>query len=147
VFVLIGQNDFRRYCVRRDPEFLGTVLGPLREFWDRVESQTPPEPDWDHPNTLEAVQRLFPVRDGVTVELAPEISSWADQYQDLGERIKELTAERDQWKARLIAAIGEAQTGLLSDGRKLSRKQCHRKGYTVEPCDYTTFTIQKAKGA
>lgn len=146
VFVLIGQCDFRRYRVTRDPEYLETVLEPLSEFWKKVESRTPPEPDWSHSSTLATVNRLFKPKPGTTIDLSNEANFFASEYTRLGEHIKELESERNAAKARLIAEMNEFELGYLPDGRSITRKTVSRAGYEVKPCEYIDFRIKKAKG-
>lgn len=147
VFVLIGQGDFRRYRIPRDPGYLDTVYDSLREFWTAVETRTPPEPDWSHRSTLDAVKRLCQPKAGKTVDLGDDVKSWTDEYERLGAEIKGLTETRDELKARMIHAMDAAELGHLSDGRSITLKTVQRKGYTVEPCEYLDMRIKKAKGA
>jgi putative phage-type endonuclease len=147
VFVLIGNCDFRRYRVARDDQYLPTVIDPLREFWSMVEASTPPEPDWSHPSTLAAVQRLYVPKPGTVTDLNDHAKTMADEYERLGAEAKEIADARDEYKARLIAALGEFEQGNLPDGRCVTRKQVTRSGYEVKPSTYLDFRIKKAKGA
>ncbi len=147
VFVLIGGNDFRRYRIERDEEYLPTVLPTLEAFWQAVESRTPPEPDYADPKTLASVNRLFQPKPGTFVALGNEELNYADEYAQLGEQEKELKERRDSIKARLIGAMTEFETAVLPDGRQITRKNVERKGYTVDPCQYVDFRVKKAKGA
>lgn len=146
VFVLIGHHDFRRYRIPRDPGYLAAVIDPLREFWARVEHRAPPEPDWSHPATLAAVQRLYQPREGSRIDLPFSAVAMADVYERAGLTIKECEAVRDEIKARFTVALGEAETGLLPDGRTVSRKAVHRKAYQVKESDYVMFKLNQAKG-
>jgi putative phage-type endonuclease len=143
VYVLIGSCDFRRYRVERDPEYLETVIDPLTEFWKCVESRTPPEIDFADANALAAVQRLYQPKPGTMKVLEPEAVSLVEQYADLGTEITRMGKERDAIKARLIAELGDFETGLLTDGRHVRRKLTERKGYVVEPSTYFDFRILK----
>jgi len=146
VFVLIGGNDFRRYRVERDPGYLETVAEPLGEFWDLVMNRTPPEPDWTHSRTLEAVKKLYPVQAGTTVELqGEEIEYTARAFAHWGGEAKQLEVMREQAKAKLIAAMGTAEKATLPNGTTIHRKTVNRAGYTVKPSTYETFTIKEPK--
>jgi putative phage-type endonuclease len=143
LFVLIGASDFRRYRIERDPKYLGDFLEPLREFWSCVENRTPPEPDWNHRSTLDAVQRLCqPIR-GRAVTLDKTAQDLADEYELLGRTMSETKENRDVVKARLIATLDDAETGFLPDGRIITRKQVHRSEYTVKPTNYFDLRIKK----
>lgn len=145
VFVLIAGNDFRRYRVAYDPDYLPTVLDALRDFWACVETRTPPEPQWGHPSTLSAVQRLYEPKPGATTILPGECDQWADSYERLGQEAKAANEERDAVKARLIHALGDCEVGKLLDGRTVTRKEIKRAGFTVEPTTYFSFTVKSPK--
>lgn len=147
IFVLIGQGDFRRYSVPHDPEYMPTVFDSLNELWRCVENRTPPEPDWSHPKTLEAIQRMCVPSPGVTIELSQAEKSLADDYVRLGEEIKIYEQEREETKTKLIAAMGESELGNLPDGRSIVRNLVNRKGHEVKPSSYYSFSVKKAKGA
>lgn len=145
VFVLIGQSDFRRYRVPRDPEYLETVIEPLTEFWECVEARIPPTPDWAHKSTIDAMLALHEPNDGERANLADEYCKLLDEHDVLQALEKEVIDERKAIRARLQAALGTATTGVLPDGRQIVNKLIHRKGYTVEPCDFHQLQIRKAK--
>lgn len=145
VFVLIGQSDFRRYRVPRDPDYLETVIEPLTEFWSRVQSRTPPEPDWSHASTLDAIQRLYRPTAGQSVELTPYGQSLVEEYARLGEEVGAATKRRDEAKARIIAEMGDAESATMPDGRIVQRKVVERAGYTVKPASYVDFRIKKGR--
>lgn len=146
IYVLIGGNDFRRYRLERDPEYLPTVIGPLAEFWECVENRTPPEIDFGGANIVASLNRLYQPKPGTYVALEDWHQTDADYYAAVGEEIAAKTKARDEYKARLIAAVGEHECGILPDGRRVTRKTVERKGYTVEPATFTDFRILKAKG-
>lgn len=146
VFVLIGGNDFRRYRVEHDPAYLGTVIEQLNSFWECVQTRTPPEPDWSHAATLDAVRRLYPVKAGTEITLRDDaVSLAAERYDVCGAEMRDLQKKRDSAKAQLIAAMGTAEVAHASDGFTMHRKTVHRAGYTVQPTNYETFTIKLAK--
>lgn len=145
VFVLIGHCDFRRYRVFRDPDYLGLVIDPLADFWRAVETRNPPDPDWGHKTTPAAIRAILESDPNSTVKLGDEVSLLADQYAEVGAEIRELEKERDEIKARILAALGTAGTGILPDGRQIVNKLEHRKGYTVEPTSFYKLYFKKGK--
>lgn len=145
VLALIGGNDFRRYRIERDAGYMPTVFEPLREFWQCVENRTPPEIDWENPPSISALNRLFEPKPGTFTVLDDDAERLADEYAALGEAEKEAKEARELCKSKLIVALGEHAEGLLTDGRRISRKTVERKGYTVEPSSYVDFRILKAK--
>lgn len=147
VFVLIGHCDFRRYQVIRDREYLPTVIEPLSDFWKCVESRTPPEPDWEHPGTLDSIRRLYTPQTGVSVELDQAAALLVEEYQRVSQEIKALTQFKDEIKGKLIEQMKGAEVGQLPNGAAVQYKAVSRAGYTVEPSTYSDFRIKKAKSA
>lgn len=145
VFVLIGGADFRRYRIPYDPEFLPTILPALQEFWHRVETRTPPEPDWSHPTTLESVQSLYKPMIGKSVALEDSCVPLATEYVRLGAEASAVSERRDAVKAQLIAAMGDAELAVLPDGRTVTRKKVDRKGGVVAPSSYYNFVVKESK--
>ncbi len=147
VFVLIAGSDFRRYRIPRDADYLPTVINPLADFWQRVEEHRPPEPDWGHESTLNAINRLYEPKPGTFKVLEGDAQNLADEYQLCGKAKTDAEARQKELKARLIAELGDFEEGLLTDGRRLRRKLTERKGYTVEATSYHDFRILNPKGA
>lgn len=146
VFVLIGGNDFRRYRVERDAEYMPTVLIPLATFWQKVEERIPPEPDWSHESTLSAVNRLFEPKPGTFKVLDHSAELIADEYQRLGAEKADCEAKQKELKARLVVELGDYAEGLLTDGRRVTRKRIDKKGYEVKPSSYIDVRILNPKG-
>jgi len=86
------------------------------------------------------------IRDpGVSVELPADIASrWAD-YEEIGRSIKLLEERRDSLKADVVAALGDANRGLLGDGRELVVSVVERAGYVVQPKSYVQMRARKAR--
>ncbi len=145
VFVLISQCDFRRYYIRRDAEYLPSVLPALQDFWTCVENRTPPAPDFEHMAAIASLNRLYKPRPGTFATLDDSAATVADEYARLGAVIKDAEGHRDSCKAALIAHLGDHETGLLPDGREIVRKIEHRKEYTVAATSFPKLLIKKAK--
>ncbi len=144
VFVLVGSSDFRRYRVARDETYLGLVIEPLTAFWACVEARTPPEPDWNHDTTTDAIKAVFKPEGG-EITLGADAVAAADLFTKWQEAESSAKKQKEAAKARLQFMIGTATLGLLPDGRTLTNKMVQRKGYTVEPCEYPLLNLKKAK--
>jgi putative phage-type endonuclease len=147
VAVLFGGSEFEIYSVMRNDQLIGHLLAVLREMWRRVEERQPPEPDWTHPDVPRLLDLLNRPRPDVSVELGWDCLALAQQYQDLGQTIKELERSRDEAKARVIDAMGDAEVGLLPDGRRIMRKAVGEKEISYTRKGYTTFNIQQPRKA
>lgn len=131
VAALIGGNELVIHEVERDEAFITAMLPALDEFWQFVETKTPPPPDHTQA-TSDALRRLYPQDDGEIIDLPPEALEWDESLQDLKKTIKEMEEEKRGFENELKACIGDAAYGLLPNGKRYSWKTQPRKGYTVE---------------
>jgi putative phage-type endonuclease len=69
VVVLIGGQKLKWFTVERNDRFIESLIVKLAEFWDLVESKTPPPIDGSEA-TLETINRLHPDDDGTVVDLS-----------------------------------------------------------------------------
>lgn len=141
---LFGGNELRIYAIRYDPQLAEDLAGILGSFWGLVESRTPPEPDWLHPTTPALIDRLHRPRAGVEVELSEDLLGYVQDYEIHGRHIKNLDRARAADKARLIAAMGDAQRARCA-GYTLSRTERERRGYEVKATTYTDFRVKPPK--
>ena len=144
VCVLIGGSDYRRYRVPRNPVYLETALPAYRDFWQAVESRTPPPPQWDHSNVVGSLKSLRPEDGKDAVELGDKAITLADLYASLGAEASGIRDEREAIQAKLIELLGTASVGLLPDGRRITRREVTRKAYHVEETTYVDFRISRA---
>ncbi len=142
VAALIGGNELVIHEVERDEAFIQAMLPALDEFWDYVESKTPPPPDHTRA-TSEALWRLYPQDDGESVDLPPEALEWDESLQDLKKTIKKMEEERRGFENEIKACIGEAAYGLLPDGKRYSWKTTERHDKAREATTIQIRTLRK----
>lgn len=140
---IVGGADIHLGDLDRNNEFFESSLPVFDEFRWRLENDKPP-PVESHRN-LDAVKRLFPHDNGETVELSDDVATWFDQLQEVKTLEKDASEFKDELQAKIKIAIGDATFGELPDGRRLSLKTTHNKGYskTVEPYTYRTLRLLK----
>jgi putative phage-type endonuclease len=134
----------RIYHLTRQQPVIDMLLTAEEQFMERVRIGDAPLPDFAHPSTAEILNLLEPLPYSV-IPLGDAEQLLASKYQELGETIKDLEAQRKESKARLIHAMGTAEEGDLPDGRTVRRKTIERKGYVVDPTSYVDFRIQKPR--
>ncbi len=105
--VLFGRFGlkFALYRVERDVGLVSAVIGKCHAFWnDHVCPRVPP------PDSVPRVETLMRMRrvEGKTVEVDRGL---IDAYVGIGEAIKKATKLRDDAKAKLLAAMGDAVVG------------------------------------
>jgi putative phage-type endonuclease len=108
VAALIDGRTLRQYVVARDDELIGNLEAIEAELWERIINRDPPEPTWSHSATPALVKSLYRATSGETVELPLEIADLWGHYQRLGEDVKALEQQRDELKARVAFAMGDA---------------------------------------
>jgi len=110
--------DRRLYVVPRDDEIIETIVDYGQKWWDKhIVTKTPPNGDCVPPMpVLKALKR----RQGAQIILPDEAVEWANHQIELKEQIKKLTKEVEAENAKLIHALGNAEVGLLADGRKVT---------------------------
>jgi putative phage-type endonuclease len=142
VAALIGGADFRVYPIERDEAIIARIVEREAEFWERhVLAKVPPPAT--RAGDARALHALFPEPEG-EVELGPELAELADLFAGHGALIRLQEAQRDEAKARLLAALGPAKVGRLPDGRRVVRSIVANPGGTrvVAPYSYSTLKVK-----
>lgn len=142
--VLIGGSDFRIYELRRDDELIEALIAREFAFWTMCKDMVAPPIDTKNPGAVDMLKRLYPGTNGVPVALPEEANDWHKELEKIKADKKELETSEKVLKANLLAAMGEAPVGILSDGGSYTRKVTERAGYVVNPCEYVDFRFKKA---
>jgi putative phage-type endonuclease len=143
--VLVGGQKFLWLDVERNDEFIAALVEREREFWDRVERRDPPSPDASE-SCRELLKRLYPREaPGQVIALPPEAVKWDVQRREAMLLLQRDEADKREAENLLIAALGEAEVGLLPDGTRYSYKSQTRKGYTVEPATFRVLRRSEPK--
>lgn len=109
--VLIGGQEFKRYPIERDDEFIRLKNERLTAFWyDHIEKQVPPEP-----STPEEVEQLYPVSAGKVIEARPETYQVYAELKEKRELLKQLETEVEEREKQIKMALRDAEV-LASNG-------------------------------
>ena len=134
------------YTTTREPDLIQIIQSAAKEFWERLQNDDPPEPQWEHSATPKLIKAIYGVREGTEVLLSQETENYWLHYRDLGTEIKRLESERETAKTRVLAAMGEAEIGILPEpGIELIRQTVRRGEYTVKPTEYVQLKQRKAR--
>lgn len=113
--VFVGMmEDIRVYPVERNNELIDQINDVEAEFWNSVESKTPPLSLGIRDS--EALVKHFGVQEG-QIALGDDIQAVVDQYNEIKESIGFLEAQKDERKASIIDALCGVSSGVLPDGR------------------------------
>jgi len=132
--VLIGGQDFRWVDLERNDKFIGVMRERLAEFWRRVELGDPPPAGAEDKEVLAA---LYPREAaGITVPLRGEAVTWDADREIATAEVKKWMRIKEEAEAKIKAAIGEAEAGLLPDGARYTWKTVAREAYQAAATSY-----------
>lgn len=143
---LIGGQKLVWFDVERNHKFIAVLVERLAAFWECVESGTPPAVVDGSESTRRALKLLHPKDNGETVALPQSVAIASEHLEIIEGHLKEMEQQRDQCRAKLMAAIGDATYGVLPDGSMWSWKHSTRKGYTVKESETRTLRRIKSNG-
>lgn len=101
-------EDPRQFCVERNDKLIDGMIVAERALLDAIESNTPPEPDWQHDRTPDLIREMFGLEEGKTIVLGEDVAALWQQQRDLAEQIKDLTSQRETLRTKVLHAIGDA---------------------------------------
>lgn len=104
--VLIGGQDFRIYTIERDDDLIGSLLVQGAAFWELVQSRTEPDPV----NYPEAVKKWAISDSSLSVQADDLLIDDLEKIQSIKAQVKELEAQEDGLKARVLYALKDAET-------------------------------------
>lgn len=134
VFVMVDLHTYRHYIVERNDRLIESLIQQEKELWRRIVELDPPEPNFNHANTLELMRALYAESNVYSRELsATAVDVWLE-YQRLGDQARKIEKERDKLKARVLAAIGDAGLGVFPSGsRGIAKKLVPIAGHVRKP--------------
>jgi len=117
VAVLVCGNEFRIYRIERDETMIARLIELEAQFWQHVESDTPPAADGSD-SAATALQALYPQDDGAILDLSDDMGMSA-AFADLIS-VRALIAEQAKLEATLKQSIqqrmGNASKAVFEGG-------------------------------
>lgn len=113
--VLIGGQDFRIYTILRDDDLINDLLQQGAAFWELVQNKIEPDPI----NYPEAVKKWAISDSSLSVQADDLLIDDLEKIQSIKAQVKELEAQEDGLKARVVYALKEAET-LIYQGVKVA---------------------------
>jgi putative phage-type endonuclease len=106
--VLFGGNHLRLFTVKWDEALAQTVIDGTLHAWERIQDDTPPDPDGSEASML-ALRAVFTEYEGGKgLELDSEQVTWVDDRTFFEELAKKNHAEGEIRKALLMDLLGNA---------------------------------------
>lgn len=126
------------------PELWDALKAEAKKFLEEVAAGKEPDP-FGHPIEIPALGLIERI-EGKTVSVADEtLAQQAKAYAEAGEIVSAANKRREEIKAQLLAAAGDAETMRLPGGVTVGVKQIKRAGYTVAPSTYATVKVKYAE--
>lgn len=145
VAALFGGSSFRVYRVLRNERLIDHIIRKGSDFWEKVQRNEPPDPDWLHNSTVEMVLAMYGRRDEEIELPDPAVLDLVMEHERLGDERGAADKARKAIKAKLLCAMKGAAKARLADGTLLDRKMIHRAGYEVKETDYEQLYIHRPK--
>ena len=114
IAVLVGGNNFKWQFVRRDEELIEMLIQLESEFWERVQSNTPPELDGSDAST-KFLSQHFPDSVPAEIELPEEAASLIALYDSACEKMEGLTVQKQEAENLLKEMLGKYEGGCIGD--------------------------------
>jgi len=112
--VIIGGRGFVMFRISLDNDFAQMILERVGEFWDKyIKTDTPPA------NCTPSMELLKRVR-RIPKTIAPVSDSLVEKWENLRQASLQIEKDEKQAEAEMLAPLGTAEAGQLSDGRLLT---------------------------
>ncbi len=143
IAALVGGQRLIWADVRRDEETIRKIIYHGSRFWERVQARDMPTPDGSEA-TRKALQMLYPDGSG-TVVLPYTAIEAADELELVKADLRRLEERKAMIENTVRAAIGEAELGVMTDGRSFSWKLQHRRESTLPASSFRVLRLHQAK--
>lgn len=127
--VLIGNKDFKWFCIERDEEEIAALMGEEEKMSVCIKTNTPPAVDGTD-STSKTISTIYPDSDGDIVSLMAYETDLM-QYLALGTQIKALEEQQKEMANRVKAFMNTAGKG-ESNRYKVSYSTTVKKTFDIK---------------
>ena len=108
IAALVGGN--RLVLIERRPhnDIQQALLQKVAEFWQSIDNNEAPAPDFERDAAFISSLHKY-AEPGKIIEADSQIMTLVDKYDHVSAKIKELTTEKDKYKAMMLELIGDAE--------------------------------------
>ena len=115
VVAMLDKRDIAIYTIERDLALEEVIIQKECEFWELVQSGTPPPAQ-----TPEDVSKLYPQANGLAVSANDGVEAQLSELTHIKEEIKKLQEEQKQKEANIKAFLSENEVLLSTAGQQLA---------------------------
>lgn len=112
VGVLFGGNEYLQFMVHYDKAAVDRLIERVGDFWQHVQSGTPPAPQ-----SLADVRRMFSRDVGRVVEASPAVADAVEKLRSVRETIKKFEESEEFLLLAIQTHMADASTLVLPDGQ------------------------------
>lgn len=144
IAALIGGQRMVWADVPRDETTIRRIVYHGKHFWERIQARDMPAPDGSE-GAKRALAALFPQGSGVVILPGTALDA-ADRLEALKADRKRANDEIELIENTVRAALGDAETGALTDGRSFSWKLQSRKESVIPASSFRVLRLHQPKG-
>jgi putative phage-type endonuclease len=144
IAALVGGQRVIGADVPRDEATIRRIIYHGSRFWERVQKRDVPAPDGSE-GSRRALQALYPEGQG-TVVLPYSAIEAADELERVKADLRALEKRKDEIENGVRAAIGDAELGVMTDGRSFSWKSQSRKECVIAASTFRVLRLHQSKG-
>ena len=115
IAALIGGNTFRWKFIPRDEELITMLVQLEADFWQHVQSETPPPLDGSSASARFLAERFPNSISNSRIELPNQAEQLIHQYDEASQQIKLLTERKQEAENLLKEMLGSHETGTTGD--------------------------------
>ena len=115
IAALIGGNTFRWKFIPRDEELITMLVQLEADFWQHVQSETPPPLDGSSASARFLAERFPNSISNSQIELPNQAEQLIHQYDEASQQIKLLTERKQEAENLLKEMLGSHETGTTGD--------------------------------
>lgn len=112
VGVLFGGNEYLQFMVHYDKAAVDRLIERVGDFWQHVQSGTPPAPQ-----SLADVRRMFSRDVGRVVEASPAVADAVEKLRSVRETLKKFEESEEFLLLAIQTHMADASTLVLPDGQ------------------------------
>jgi len=129
VVVWIDTSELRVYHVPRSDKLIGLMVEKIRLFWELVQSDTPPEIDYQHRDASKNIFWKYDKMHDERINLSGDMASVVRAYDETTQEIKRLTKKKDALRAMILDFMGN-KTIAENDSHEC-RRNVTKRGVTL----------------
>lgn len=129
---LVGNSELFHFRFERDDRFIAAMLTGVADFWNCVQTMTPPNVDGSE-STTQTIAKLHPLDTGEIVQLPIEAIEKTEKLHQLNEQIAKAEEDSEEIKNWISLQIGDATFGECGNIRWSYKAQTRKGKVEVDP--------------